>query len=195
MKACVYLCACSPPDNGSSLPSACRFSKDSWVRFRSRSGSEVGRRCRWPLVHRTTIEQLPNKSESRWVVWRAWHTSLPHTLSFCLLSTLLCLPVFFSLLALSQRPTATQKATPGLHLPTGHEQHCHLETPLLHLWYFRRWGHFSVSAPDPNMSSFVLLSSYFEMFQWWDKVWPIISLFICVSSVRVRLQIKSRCCG
>lgn len=90
----------------------------------------------------------------------------------------------------------TQKATPGLHLPTGHEQHCHLENPLLYLWYFWRWGHFSVSAPDPNMSSFSFLSSYFvEMLQLWGKVWPIISLFICVSSVRVGLQIKSRCCG
>lgn len=93
MKACVSLCACSTPDNSSSLPSACRYSKDSWVRFRSRSGSEVGRWCRRPLVHRTTIEQLPNKSESRWVVWRAWHTSLPHTLSFCLLSSSVCLSV------------------------------------------------------------------------------------------------------
>lgn len=90
----------------------------------------------------------------------------------------------------------TQKATPGRHLPTGHEQHCHLENPLLYLWYFWRWGHFSVSAPDPNMSSFSFLSSYFvEMLQLWGKVWPIISLFICVSSVRVGLQIKSRCCG
>lgn len=56
----------------------------------------------------------------------------------------------------------TQKATPGLHLPTGHEQHCHLENPLLYLWYFWRWGHFSVSAPDPNMSSF----SFFPPILW-----------------------------
>lgn len=82
----VYLCMCVLPNKNSSLLSSCRFSKDSWVGFRSWSRSQVRHWSRWPLVVRPPSNSC-QINQSCWVVWRAWHTSPPRTLSFCLSSS------------------------------------------------------------------------------------------------------------
>lgn len=119
---------CVLPNKNSSLLSSCRFSKDSWVRFRSWSRSQVRHWSRWPLVVRPPSNSC-QINQSCWVVWRAWHTSLPRTLSFCLSSS--C-PLSFThthARTLISKLTAVNKATSVLAVPTGHKRHSHLENP------------------------------------------------------------------
>lgn len=101
----VCLCMCVLPNNGSSLLSVCRFSKDSWVHLRSRGGSEVRHWCRWPLMLRPPSSSCQiNQSLAEYFGEHDMPLSLPHTLSFCFPSLSLSVCLFHPLHSLNSNP-------------------------------------------------------------------------------------------